>query len=126
MNRVFVVYNPRSSRFADVKKEVLNRQKSLKGFMLGKYEVEPTNVDQNATKFSKILKDGDFVISAGGDATGVIAVNAILKSGKDVCLAVLPFGNFNDLFKVVGDEYDGFPFILEALDDLIQLVAVVK
>ena len=102
MNRIFIVYNPRSSRFFDVKKGVLSRQKEFKGFCLGKYEVEPTDVDRNADKFAKVLKDGDFVIVAGGDATGVIASNAILKSGKDVSLAVLPYGNFNDLSRTLG------------------------
>ncbi|MBQ6313821.1 hypothetical protein IJI29_03155 [Candidatus Saccharibacteria bacterium] len=102
MNRIFIVYNPRSSRFFDVKKGVLSRQKEFKGFCLGKYEVEPTDVDRNADKFAKVLKDGDFVITAGGDATGVIASNAILKSGKDVSLAVLPYGNFNDLSRTLG------------------------
>ncbi len=96
MKRLFIIYNPRSSRFSDVKEKVLNRQKDLKGYLIGKYEVEPTDVDKNAVKFAKLLKDGDFVISAGGDATGVIATNAILKSEKEVTLAVLPFGNFND------------------------------
>ena len=102
MRRLFIVYNPQSSRFSDVKKEVLDRQKDLKGYLVGKYEVEKTDVDKNAIKFSKLLKDGDFVVSAGGDATGVIAVNAILRSGKDVTLAVLPFGNFNDLSRTLG------------------------
>ncbi|MDO5475241.1 MAG: diacylglycerol kinase family protein, partial [Candidatus Saccharibacteria bacterium] len=102
MNRIFIVYNPRSSRFFDVKKGVLSRQKEFKGFCLGKYEVEPTDVDRNADKFAKVLKDGDFVITAGGDATGVIASNAILKSSKDVSLAVLPYGNFNDLSRTLG------------------------
>ncbi len=102
MKRLFIVYNPRSSRFSDVKKAVLDRQKEFKGYLIGKYEVEPTDVDKNATKFAKLLKDGDLVISAGGDATGVISANAILKSGKDVCLAVLPFGNFNDFAKTLG------------------------
>lgn len=105
MKRLFIVYNPRSSRYSDVKKAVLDRQKDLKGYLIGKYEVEPTDVDKNAAKFAKILKDGDFVISAGGDATGVIAVNAILKSEKDVTLAVLPFGNFNDFSRTLGTKF---------------------
>ncbi len=70
--------------------------------MVGKYEVEPTDVDKNAAKFAQLLKDGDLVISAGGDATGIVASNAILKSGKDVTLAVLPYGNFNDLARTLG------------------------
>ena len=111
MKRLFIVYNPRSSRFSDVKKEVLNRQKDLRGYLVGKYEVEKTDVDKNAAKFAKLLKDGDFVIAAGGDATGVIAVNAILKSEKDVTLAVLPFGNFNDLSRTLGTK---------TLDDVLK------
>lgn len=102
MKRLFIVYNPRSSRFCDVKKEVLCHLPKLKGYIIGKYEVEPTGVDKNAAKFAKLLKDGDFVISAGGDATGVISANAILNSSKDVTLAVLPYGNFNDLARTLG------------------------
>ena len=102
MNRIFVVYNPNSSRYSDVRKEVLDKLKNLKGYIVGKYEVEKTDVDKNAEKFSKVLKDGDLVISAGGDATGIIASNAILKSGKAATLAVLPYGNFNDLSRTLG------------------------
>ena len=102
MKRLFIVYNPRSSRFLDVKKEVLDKTKSLKGYMVGKYEVEPTDVDENAKNLAKILKDGDLVLSAGGDATASISANGILRSNKDVTLAVLPYGNFNDLARTLG------------------------
>lgn len=102
MKRIFVVYNPNSSRFHEVKKDVLSRLTELKGYIIGKYEVESTDVDQNATKLAKLLKNGDLVISAGGDATGVISSNAILNSGKDVTLAVLPYGNFNDFSHTLG------------------------
>ena len=102
MQRLLIVYNPRSSRFIDVEKEVLNKAKKLKGYMVGKYEVEPTDVDKNAAKFSKLIKDGDLVLAAGGDATGIIASNGIIKSGKDATLAVLPYGNFNDLARTLG------------------------
>ena len=102
MQRLLIVYNPRSSRFVDVKKEVIDKTKSLKGFMVGKYEVEPTTIEKNVSKLSKLLKDGDLVISAGGDATGIISSNAILSSGKDARLAVLPYGNFNDLSRTLG------------------------
>ena len=102
MKRLIVVYNPRSSRFIDVQNEVLSKVRQLKGYMIGKYEVAPTDVDDNAKKFSKILKDGDTVISAGGDATASISANGILQSGKDVRLAVLPYGNFNDLARTLG------------------------
>ena len=102
MKRLLIVYNPHSSRYADVKAEVLAPAQSLKGYMVGKYEVERTDVNRNATKLAKLLQDGDMVLAAGGDATGVIATNAILQSGKDVTLAVLPYGNFNDLSRTLG------------------------
>lgn len=102
MKRLLVVYNPHSSRYADVKTAVLSKLSGLTGYMVGKYEVQKGNVDDNAEVFAKLLKDGDTVIAAGGDATGVIAANGILKSGKDVTLGVLPFGNFNDLSRTLG------------------------
>ena len=101
MQRIILIYNPRSSRFNTVKQEVLSKTTTLKGYMIGKYEVEPTNVDKNAAKFTKILKNGDLVIAAGGDATASIAANGILHSNKDVKLAVLPSGNFNDLARTL-------------------------
>ncbi len=102
MQRILIVFNPRSSRFADVKRGVLDPVKELKGYIIGKYKVENTDVDQNAIKFSKLVKDGDLVISAGGDATAIIASNGIIRSGKDATLAVLPYGNFNDLSHTLG------------------------
>jgi len=102
MQRLILVYNPRSSRYVDVDREVIGRLRTMKGYTIGKYEVKPTNLDDNIAKLSKLLKDGDFVLSAGGDATGIIASNGILKSGKDATLAVLPYGNFNDLARTLG------------------------
>lgn len=102
MQRLVIVFNPRSSRFSDVEKNVLTPAKSLKGYLIGKYEVEKTNLEDNITKLAKLIQDGDLVISAGGDATGIIASNAVIKSGKDATLAVLPYGNFNDLSRTLG------------------------
>lgn len=101
MRRILLIYNPRSSRYSEVRRDVIDRMADLNGYIIGKYEVKPTTIDDNITAFSKLLKDGDLVISAGGDATGVIAVNSILKSDKDVTLAVLPYGNFNDLARTL-------------------------
>ena len=102
MQRLILVYNPRSSRYVDVEKEVISRLRNLKGYTIGKYEVKPTNLDDNITQLSKLLKNDDLILSAGGDATGIIASNGILKSGKDATLAVLPYGNFNDLARTLG------------------------
>ena len=101
MNRVIIVFNPRSSRFAEVEQDVLARARELQGYIIGKYEVAPTNLGDNIKKLAKVLEDGDLVLSAGGDATGIISANAIIKSGKDATLAVLPYGNFNDLSRTL-------------------------
>jgi len=53
MRRLLIIYNPRSSRFSDVKDEVLSRLTELKGYMVGKYEVANTDVDDNAKKLAK-------------------------------------------------------------------------
>ena len=109
MQRILVVYNPRSSRFKDVRAEVLDilnnparmQEMGLSGKIVGKYEVEKTNVDDNTAKLAKIIKDGDLVLAVGGDATAVIGANGILQSKKDAVLAALPHGNFNDFAKML-------------------------
>lgn len=102
MKRLLIVYNPRSSRYADVKANVLDPAKKLRGYMVGKYQVAPTNLEDNIAKLSKLLQKDDLVVSAGGDATGIIASNAILKSGHPAMLGVMPYGNFNDLARTLG------------------------
>lgn len=102
MKRILVVYNPRSSQFGKVRQEVLDKLVRIKGCLVGKYEVEKTGIDKNVEKLAGILLDDDLVIAAGGDATGVIAANAIMRSGKDATLAALPYGNFNDLARTLG------------------------
>lgn len=102
MKRLLVVYNLKSSRFKDVEREVLVNLRNLNGYMIGKYEIQRIGVNKNAEQFAKLVEDGDLVLSVGGDATAVISANGIIKSGKDAKLAVLPYGNFNDLARTLG------------------------
>ena len=102
MQRLIVVYNQNSSQYIHVRAEVLDRLKELKGFTIGKFTIEKTNFEDNVKRLSAVLKDGDFVIAAGGDATAAIAMNAIAKSDKNITLGVLPYGNFNDLAHTLG------------------------
>lgn len=104
MKRLLVVYNLKSSRFKDVEREVLVNLRNLSGYMIGKYEIQRIGVNKNAEQFAKLVEDGDLVLSVGGDATAVIAANGILKSGKKAKLAVLPYGNFNDLARTLGSK----------------------
>lgn len=101
MKRLLIVYNPRSSRYLEVKDQVLARAKELSGYIVGKYEIANTNIEDNIKQLSRVLEGGDLVLTAGGDATAIIAANAILESGKKVTLAVLPYGNFNDLSRTL-------------------------
>lgn len=102
MNRLIIVHNPRASKHALIKNEVLIPATRLKGYTIGKFEVKPISVDDNSTNLSKLLLDGDLIIAAGGDGTSAVALNGAMLSQKDVTLAVLGFGNFNDFSRTLG------------------------
>lgn len=107
MRRLIIIYNPRSSHHAQVRAEVLDKSTGLRGYMIGRFEVQPTNVDDNAIKLAKIIQDGDLVVSAGGDGTATIGLNGCMLSGKDVTYGVLGYGNFNDFARMLGAETIG-------------------
>ena len=100
--RVVLIYNPRSSKAKQVEQEVLEpfrKQIEAGSFplTLAKYEVKPTDVDDNALQLSRILLDDDVVLTAGGDGTATIGLNGAMLSEKNVYFHALPFGNFNDM-----------------------------
>ena len=115
LKKLIVVCNPRSSRAGMIEREVLEPARKLRGWLVGKYEVQATGVNENAEQLAKILDDGDLVIVAGGDGTAAIALNATVLSDKDVSLAVMGYGNFNDMARLTkvkppveyGDGYVG-------------------
>lgn len=102
LRKLIIVYNPRSSKAKMVEAEVLGPARKLEGWLVGKYQVKATDVDDNARELAKILNDGDLVIAAGGDGTAVIATNGVMLSRKDVTLGVLGYGNFNDMARMLG------------------------
>lgn len=102
MQRILVVYNPNSSQYIHVKSDFLSKLPKLKSTIIGKFAIEKTPFEQNVSRLKRILKDGDLVIAAGGDATAAICLNAILESDKDATLSALPYGNFNDLARTLG------------------------
>jgi diacylglycerol kinase family enzyme len=104
MKRLMLIYNPRSSNYATVEREVLEKTRHLKGWMIGKFEIADTNVDDNAARLARVLKDRDLVVAAGGDGTATIAMNAIMKSNHpNIRFAVLGYGNFNDMARSFGE-----------------------
>lgn len=104
MKKLMLVYNPRSSHYVRVKAEVLSVARKLSGWMVGKFEVKPTSLKDNAGTLAKLLGDGDLVIAVGGDGTASIAANAVMLSGKRATLGVLGYGNFNDMAMTFGVE----------------------
>lgn len=103
MKRLLLVFNPRSSHFWQVERDILTKVRNLKGWMVGKYEIADTDVDDNAKKLARVVMDGDVVVAAGGDGTANIAMNGILLSkAQGVKLGVMGYGNFNDMARMFG------------------------
>lgn len=115
LKKLIIVHNPRSSRADAIEREVLIPARKLQGWLVGKYEVKATSLDDNAKQLSGILNDGDLVVAVGGDGTAAVALNGVMLSGKDVGLSVMGYGNFNDMARLMkvkspveyGDEYVG-------------------
>lgn len=103
MQRLIVVHNKKSSRAEVAKERIFSEARNLTGFLIGKYEVVSTDVDDNARRLAKILEDGDLVVTIGGDATASIGLNGCLLSGKDVTFSALSFGNFGDTARTLGN-----------------------
>lgn len=103
MSRLILVYNPNSSNFKRVKKDILDTKENIfKGYELDEYTIKKIGFKNNVKNLKEIIKDGDLLLATGGDATAAIAANAIMESKKDATLAVLPYGNFNDLARTLG------------------------
>ncbi len=102
MNRILLVYNPHSSKYCRVKHDILDHPELFDGQNVAHHTIKKAPFETNVTATKSALKDGDLVLAIGGDATAAVCANAILASGKDVTLAVLPYGNFNDLARTLG------------------------
>lgn len=102
LSKLIVVYNPRSSKHQRIEKEVLAPSRKLQGWLVGKYEVKAESLEENAKQLAEIINDGDLVIAAGGDGTAAMAANGVILSKKQATLAVLGYGNFNDMSRMLG------------------------
>ncbi|MBQ3413707.1 acylglycerol kinase family protein [Candidatus Saccharibacteria bacterium] len=102
MDRILLVYNPNSSKYCRVKREILDHPELFAGQTVSHHTIKKAPFEVNVTATEKAIKDGDLVLALGGDATASVCANAILNSGKDATLAVLPYGNFNDLARTLG------------------------
>ena len=103
MPRLILVYNPNSSNYRRVKKEILNKKiKLFSNYEVGEYNIQKIGFKNNVKNLKEVIKDQDLLLALGGDATAAITANAILESNKDATLSVLPYGNFNDLARTLG------------------------
>lgn len=103
MSRLILIYNPNSSNYRRVKKDVLDKREEIfKDYELSEYTIKKIGFESNVKNLKKEIEDGDLCFALGGDATAAITANAILESEKDATLAVLPYGNFNDLARTLG------------------------
>lgn len=115
LKKLIVVTNPAATKYRAVEREVLAVTRKLSGWLVGRYEVQSGPFAQNVAQLSKLLQDGDLVVSVGGDGTASLTVNAILSSGKQVTYSCLGYGDFNDVARMLktkraveyGDEYVG-------------------
>lgn len=104
IRKMILVYNPQSARFWQIEKEVLQKVRNLKGWMVGKYEITADDVEVNAARLKRLIMDDALIVAAGGDGTVSVAVNAILGSlAEGVSLGVLAYGNFNDTARSFGN-----------------------
>ena len=101
-SRIVVIYNPNSTNYRRVKSEILDQAGFFGNYETIHHTIKKAPFEQNVSATAKILRDGDIAFALGGDATAAVTANAILKSGRDVTLAVLPYGNFNDLARTLG------------------------
>ena len=99
--RLVVVKNPNSTRAHRVEHEVINPLHA-NGDPFAVVQTLSPDAEENIAHLSEILRDGDRVLSAGGGRTGMQLANAVLRSGLDIELGFLPYGNFNDLARVHG------------------------
>lgn len=99
--RIIIAYNPRSSKHARIREEVIEPLLKKSGYIVGKFEVKSAPVDENIRELTKVLADGDLLIVAGGDGTATVGINAAMRAKADITLGVLGYGNFNDFARMV-------------------------
>ena len=102
MNKLILVYNPRSAQHNLIEEEVLTEVRGLSGWMVAKFEVKSLSVTENVKRLVKLISDGDFVVAAGGDGTATMALNGVIKSGKEVAFSALGYGHFSDFARTLG------------------------
>lgn len=93
--RLLVIHSPKSTNSAVYKKKVLPVLRELE-YELCEFPLIDMPYFEACEYVKQNILPGDIVLAAGGDGVTNVALDAAMQSGKDVSLAVLPLGNFND------------------------------
>lgn len=97
--RIVVVHNPHSTRANKVQSNVLDRLDS-QGIRYVSHTTQHPDAEANIADMQAAFRDGDTVLSVGGDGTSMQAVNGILRNKHhETTLGILGYGNFRDLGK---------------------------
>jgi diacylglycerol kinase (ATP) len=99
MKRIVVVFNANSGG-ADgaVEKEVLDALSALGDVA----PVRPPSPETFDSEVSDAASDADLIVTAGGDGTLNLTVNALADRVEEVTFAVVPMGTGNDFARTVG------------------------
>jgi hypothetical protein len=95
--RIIVIHNPHSTRASKVQAGVFERLDDA-GVTYACHQTHAADTETNIADMRAVLRDGDIVMSAGGDGTAMQVANAVLREGHtDTLLAPMGYGNFRDL-----------------------------
>lgn len=95
--RIVLVQNPNSTRAEQVQAGVINPLHAADIDFVGFVTKHP-NTEDNISDMRDFFRDGDTILSAAGDGTGMQVANAVLREGHNQTrIGYLGYGNFNDL-----------------------------
>ena len=102
-DHVSVIVNPAAGRGRGAK---MVPEISARFSAVGVNDIALTSArgDEDSLATAAIERGATTIVVVGGDGTSTHVANAILKSGRDVRLAVLPAGTGNDFAKVLGTD----------------------
>lgn len=97
--RVVVVHNPYSTRAEKALSGVFNRLDEA-GVEYTTHTTQHADTEANIADMRDVIRNGDTILSVGGDGTSMQVANAVLREGhSDTSIGLLGYGNFRDLGK---------------------------
>ncbi|MBP6038025.1 MAG: hypothetical protein KA604_01675 [Candidatus Saccharimonas sp.] len=95
--RIVLVRNPNSTRAKRVEKDIvapLNQTDNV----YQEFVTQHPDTEANIEDMREFFREGDLILSAGGDGTTMQVANAVLREHHaDTLIAPLAVGNFNDI-----------------------------